>query len=90
MPATDIGTPPTSESALARLWRDAHLLWNHLETADGDRYRVLHPGVQSSEAGPDFRGAVFVDDRGRRVSGDVELHVTAGDWYSHRHHLDPN
>ena len=90
MAATNISTHPTSESALARLWRDAHLLCNRLETADGDRYRVLHPGVQSSEAGPDFRGAVFVDHRGRRVSGDVELHRVAGDWYAHRHHLDPN
>ena len=90
MPATNTSTPPISESALARLWRDAHLLCNYLETADGDRYRVLHPGVQSSEAGPDFRGAVLVDHRGRRVSGDVELHRTAGDWYAHRHHVDPN
>ena len=79
-----------NEAALARLWRDSHSLRHHLETADGARYRVLHPGVQSSEAGPDFRGAVFVDDQGRRVSGDVELHRTAGEWYAHRHHLDPN
>jgi hypothetical protein len=90
MLATNISTPPTSESALARLWRDSHILCPYLETADGVRYRVLHPGVQSSEAGPDFRGAVLVDQRGRRVSGDVELHRAAGDWYAHRHHLDPN
>ena len=79
-----------NEAALARLWRDAHILCNYLETADGNRYQVLYPGVQSSEAGPDFRGAVLVDHQGRRVSGDVELHRAAGDWYAHRHHLDPN
>ena len=28
------------------------------------------------------------DEAGRRIVGDVELHVSAPDWYGHRHHLD--
>ena len=90
MVAADLSNPIASESALARLWRDSHLRPHHLETADGTRYRVIHPGVQSSEAGPDFRAAILVDHRGRRLLGDIELHRAAGEWYNHRHHLDAN
>jgi hypothetical protein len=72
------------------LWGRAHRLCEFLETRDGYRYRVVHPGVQSTAAGPDFRGAVLEDTNGQRVVGDVELHIAARDWYSHGHHADAN
>jgi hypothetical protein len=41
-------------------------------------------------AGPDFLGAVLEDEAGIRVTGDVEVHLRAPDWFAHRHHLDAN
>ena len=61
-----------------------------LVAQDGQRFRVLYPGRRSARAGPDFRDAILRGDEGRRVVGDVELHLRAPDWYSHSHHADPN
>ena len=49
---------------------------------------ISSPGWWNLEAGPDFRNAeLFVD--GNRICGDVEIHLSSGEWYQHRHHLDP-
>lgn len=82
--------PVKNEARLAELWSRAHRLCEFLETRDGYKYRVVHPGVQNTAAGPDFRGAVLEDSDGRRVVGDIELHIAARDWYSHGHHADAN
>jgi hypothetical protein len=79
-----------NEARLAELWSRAHRLCEFLETRDGYKYRVVHPGVQNTAAGPDFRGAVLEDSDGCRVVGDIELHIAARDWYSHGHHADAN
>ena len=81
-------TPP-NERAMADLWRNAHTLSEGLVTQGGRRWQVVYPGRPGDGAGPDFRDAVFTDDRGDLVFGDVELHLNARDWYGHRHHVDP-
>ena len=80
----------SSESALADLWQRTSGLPAPLVSQDGRRFRVLYPGRRSARAGPDFRDAILRGDDGRRVVGDVELHLRAPDWYSHSHHADPN
>ncbi len=89
-------SPPSSrprrrspERAVAALWSRAHTLSDGLVTEDGRRLTVVYPGRPNSRAGPDFMDAVIQDASGRRIAGDVELHVDAPDWYGHRHHLDP-
>ncbi|MDP7413864.1 MAG: DUF2851 family protein [SAR202 cluster bacterium] len=77
-----------NEAAMARLWAESPRMCDVLECADGARYKIVHPGVQNSAAGPDFRGAVLVDQDGHRMTGDIELHLAARDWYSHGHHRD--
>ncbi|MCH8207100.1 MAG: DUF2851 family protein [Chloroflexi bacterium] len=79
-----------SERAVADLWSKAHALSDGLVTEDGRRLRVVYPGRPNPRAGPDFVDAVLTTGAGRQIVGDVELHVSAPDWYSHRHHLDPN
>ena len=79
----------TPESAVAALWSRAHALSDGLVTEDGRMLTVVYPGRPNARAGPDFMDAVLQDDSGRRIVGDVELHVDAPDWYGHRHHLDP-
>ena len=77
------------ERAVARLWRRAHVLADGLQTEDGRRLRVVYPGRLSGLAGPDFRDTVLETESGELITGDVELHVDAPDWYRHGHHADP-
>ncbi len=79
-----------SESALSALWGRAHTLADGLLTEDGKRLQVIYPGRPNARAGPDFRDAVLLDSEGKTVTGDIELHTNAPNWYSHGHHSDPN
>lgn len=58
-----------------------------LPSSEGDQVTVIYPGRASRDEGPDFRDALIVHGL-RRMTGDVEVHVRASDWYSHNHHLD--
>ena len=78
------------EEAVVRLWQNADRLATGLVTQDGRRLKVLYPGRRSSSAGPDFRDCVLSTDSGDIVVGDVEVHVNAGGWRAHGHHVDPN
>ena len=51
----DRDSPP--ERLLQAVWLHQRLLRDQLKTLDGRPLRVLHPGFQSLEGGPDFRGA---------------------------------
>ena len=83
-------TERTPERAVARLWRNAHVLAEGLEAEDGRRFRVVYPGRPSGLAGPDFRDSLIETDTGELLFGDVELHVDAPDWYGHGHDRDPS
>ncbi|MFN3337690.1 MAG: DUF2851 family protein, partial [Thermomicrobium sp.] len=76
-----------NETTLAYLWQE-QALTTDLRTVDGRRLRVIYRGVWTHRRGPDFAGALL-DLDGKLVSGDVELHVRASDWYAHGHHEDP-
>ena len=78
------------ERAVARLWRNAPTLSEGLLTEDGMRFRVLYAGRASGRAGPDFRDSIIETEAGELLTGDVEIHVDAPNWYSHRHNVDPN
>jgi len=49
--------------------------------------KVVFPGVPGGGSGPDYRGAI-VDAEGDLLRGDVEVHLRASSWRTHRHHLD--
>ena len=86
-----IGEPRRGpEEAVVRLWQNADRLASGLVTQDGRRLKVLYPGRRSSSAGPDFQDCVLSTDSGDIVVGDVEVHVTAGGWTAHGHHVDSN
>ena len=76
------------ERAMDVLWQRSHTLAEGLVTEEGARLRVLYPGTANHRAGPDFRGAVIATESGERILGDVELHISAPDWYSHGHQDD--
>jgi Protein of unknown function (DUF2851) len=80
----------TRQKVLERL---LHCIWSEqlfrkVLKAEGKDLAISSPGWWNLEAGPDFRNAEFYLD-GKRISGDVEIHLNSGDWYAHRHHLDP-
>ena len=98
MAATTVTTTPPapwapgrpSEKALSTLWRRSPSLPEGLTTQAGRRLRVLYAGRSNPREGPDFLDARLAAESGEVITGDVELHVRAPDWYSHGHHLDPN
>ena len=79
-----------SERHVQAIWYDAALRPARLVTRRGSEVRVLDPGEWNPCAGPDFRNAVLEIGPGRRrVSGDVEIHISPGDWELHGHGSDP-
>ena len=60
---------------------------NNLFTANGLPVKIIHPGNYNNNAGPDFFDARIVID-GTEWAGNIEIHLDASMWYSHRHHLD--
>ncbi|MGA2864538.1 MAG: DUF2851 family protein [Verrucomicrobiota bacterium] len=80
-------SPP--ERLLQAVWQHQRLLRDQLRTLDGQTLRVLHPGFQSLEGGPDFRGASLqVGDSPPRC-GDVEVDLRASGWRAHGHDRNP-
>ncbi|MCO5043655.1 MAG: DUF2851 family protein [Verrucomicrobia bacterium] len=80
---------PYSERHLQCVWYDPVLRPPELRTNEGESVIVEDPGVWNLEAGPDFLGAALRVGAGRRVCGDVEIHIHPGDWLAHQHRRDP-
>ncbi len=79
--------PTVREIALSAAWHGG--VPAQLTTIDGHRVRVVHRGSWSHGFGPDFAGAMLEFDHRGLVTGDVEMHLDAADWYRHGHHTDP-
>ena len=88
VPHKRTGAAP-KEAEVARLWHSQAVRSRSLRTTEGERLQVLYPGRPSSEAGPDFKDALVVTQRGGLLQGDVEIHVDQRGWRSHGHHRDP-
>ena len=75
------------EKLMQFVWQ--HRLWDYtpLQTADGRRVKIIHPGTLNTDSGPDFFNA-SVEIDGQRWAGNIELHVKASDWYHHGHDRD--
>lgn len=72
-----------------------HYLWkynlydaNKLVDNEGNRIEVLHPGEYNHDSGPDFFNA-RLRIGGLEWAGNIEVHIKASDFDSHRHNLDP-
>lgn len=78
--------PKVLERLLHCIWSEQ--LFRKVLQLNGKDLAISSPGWWNLEAGPDFRNAELYLD-GVRLAGDVEIHLNSGDWYSHRHHLDP-
>ncbi|NQV30793.1 MAG: DUF2851 family protein [Candidatus Marinimicrobia bacterium] len=59
-----------------------------LLTTDGEQLIILDTGQRNDGPGPDIFNCHLILD-GVEIYGNVEMHLRAKDWYSHKHHLDP-
>ena len=77
-----------SERLLRCIWYDRLYDAERLATRDGKNIAVHSPGTWNLEAGPDFKRA-DISIGGRRLKGDIELHIDPAGWRHHHHSLDP-
>ncbi len=61
------------------------LLGRQLCTEQGEHLKIIYLGKRESNNGPDFQGALIQNSSGQLLSGDIEVHVYANDWFRHGH-----
>lgn len=70
-----------------------HYIWKYglcgreMTTTDGEKIRVVNPGIHNLDAGPDFFNAK-IKTAEAELCGNVEIHVKASDWHRHGHQHD--
>jgi hypothetical protein len=81
--------PDMPEAVFRRVWQQQSFSTEHLKTSDGRAVAILSAGTQNTDGGPDFLNAKI--SIGKTIfHGDVELHINAGEWLSHKHDADPH
>ena len=76
------------ERLLQYVWKYKLYSGVDLYTTDGIPLKVIDPGIQNTDAGPDFFNAkVQIGDA--VWAGNVEIHRKATDWKSHYHDRNP-
>ncbi|MBK5286819.1 MAG: DUF2851 family protein [Bacteroidia bacterium] len=76
-----------SEDFIHFIWKQSLFDKNNLETTQGEKISVLHPGLYNIDAGPDFFNAKI--KIGKTIwAGNVEIHLRSSDWEKHFHHKD--
>ena len=76
-----------TEKLVALKWQQ--FLGQKLITEEGKWIKVVYPGRDNCDSGPDFCDAILAEDGRNLIKGDIEVHVKSSDWYSHGHHNDP-
>ena len=75
------------ERFLRHVWSRQYLDPSRLRTCDGQSVTVIEVGRLNLDGGPDFADAKIRIGSTTFV-GDVEIHRTIADWYSHQHQTD--
>ncbi|MBI5471926.1 MAG: DUF2851 family protein [Ignavibacteriae bacterium] len=81
--------PAMPEVVLRTIWQQQNFSTQDLKTADGRPVTILFPGTPNTDGGPDFRNAK-ISIGSITFLGDVELHIGAEEWRTHRHDTDPH
>ena len=76
-----------TERHVQAAWYDRSIRPDALFASGGESVRVIHPGNWNLGAGPDFKNAIL-EVGGRRMAGDIEVHLSPQDWTAHAHGKD--
>ncbi len=77
-----------TELFLHHIWQYQLFDHTHLKTTNGEAIEIVTAGMYNSNAGPDFLQATIKIDNTLWV-GNIEIHLQSNDWYTHKHHLQP-
>ncbi len=75
------------EADMAQWWLNHAPLNIPLQTTDGAQLTIMFQGRPGTGKGPDFCDAA-IHLNGAALSGDIELHLRAGGWFTHGHAED--
>ena len=76
------------EDFLHYIWKFQKYELSDLQTEQGKKITIIHPGYHNEDAGPDFLNARIKIDR-NLWAGSIEIHKHSSEWKQHKHHLDP-
>ena len=76
-----------NERLLQFIWRYQYFHFTDLQTINGEKLTIIHPGLHNAQQGPDFLEAKIKLEETVLV-GNIELHVKSSDWELHRHDQD--
>jgi hypothetical protein len=76
------------EDYLQFAWRTLSFKHVGLKTRSGQTLRILDPGIQNTNQGPDFQNAVIRLGKTEH-HGHIEVHMHGDEWFRHGHHRDP-
>lgn len=76
------------EDFLHYIWKFQKYDLGELQTEQGEKITIIHPGYHNDDAGPDFLNARIKIDN-NLWAGHIEIHKHSSEWRQHKHHLDP-
>ncbi|MBO8129916.1 MAG: DUF2851 family protein [Candidatus Marinimicrobia bacterium] len=77
------------ERELCSLWEEYSKSFPILSLKDGRRICIVSLGLKNKGKGPDYKSAIIMVGN-KMLKGDIEIHINSGDWYLHRHDMNPN
>jgi hypothetical protein len=79
--------PKITEELLYYVWKSRSFDQEGLQTTNGEDIKIIQPGMQNYDSGPDFSNARI--QIGETLwAGHVEMHVYSSDWNRHGHQSD--
>ncbi|RKR85221.1 uncharacterized protein DUF2851 [Mucilaginibacter gracilis] len=76
-----------NEDFLQYIWKFRLFDMNNLHTTDGEELQIISPGLQNTNAGPDFQDAkIKIGDT--LWAGNAEIHLSSLEWKQHGHHTN--
>ena len=76
-----------TEDFLQYIWKFRLFDMNDLKTTEGEVLQIVSPGLQNTNAGPDFQDAkIKIGDT--LWAGNAEIHLSSAEWKEHGHQTD--
>ncbi|MHB8105496.1 MAG: DUF2851 family protein [Dehalococcoidales bacterium] len=76
-----------TERRVLEIWQGSLQGRTDLKTIENEPVRIVYPGRRNDDRGADFKDAIIATGGGQ-LKGDIEIHVKASYWWTHRHHQD--